>query len=152
MKIDGPLVCLAISRARNSGGVLGKPSPHLLIGPHPLEGVGVEAVVLRPGRLHMGDVFLPTRPRAPLQVAIPEGVVEPLPLVQPRGMRRGQPGPPPTLTTIEIVGRQGWWRPRLTPAHASDRKSTRLNSSHPSISYAVFCLKKKKKQHTNYIY
>src|SRR5690348_18175622 len=27
-----------------------------------------------------------------------------------------------------------------------DRKSTRLNSSHPSISYAVFCLKKKKKK------
>src|SRR5690348_18271676 len=27
---------------------------------------------------------------------------------------------------------------------ALDRKSTRLNSSHPSISYAVFCLKKKK--------
>src|SRR5256886_10055883 len=31
----------------------------------------------------------------------------------------------------------------------SDRKSTRLNSSHSQISYAVFCLKKKKKkQHT----
>src|SRR5690348_17555731 len=30
-----------------------------------------------------------------------------------------------------------------------DRKSTRLNSSHPSISYAVFCLKKKKKNHQN---
>src|SRR5690348_18383216 len=29
---------------------------------------------------------------------------------------------------------------------AKDRKSTRLNSSHPSISYAVFCLKKKKKR------
>src|SRR2546429_4477133 len=28
-----------------------------------------------------------------------------------------------------------------------DRKSTRLNSSHGYISYAVFCLKKKKKQH-----
>src|SRR5437868_10058682 len=28
-----------------------------------------------------------------------------------------------------------------------DRKSTRLNSSHVSISYAVFCLKKKKKKH-----
>src|SRR5690348_17996467 len=27
-----------------------------------------------------------------------------------------------------------------------DRKSTRLNSSHPSISYAVFCLKKKRKK------
>src|SRR3712207_7881130 len=31
-----------------------------------------------------------------------------------------------------------------------DRKSTRLNSSHANISYAVFCLKKKKK-HTQYI-
>src|SRR5690625_6589703 len=29
-----------------------------------------------------------------------------------------------------------------------DRKSTRLNSSHVAISYAVFCLKKKKNQHT----
>src|SRR5690348_17995921 len=29
-----------------------------------------------------------------------------------------------------------------------DRKSTRLNSSHPSISYAVFCLKKKKNNKT----
>src|SRR5690348_17910172 len=29
---------------------------------------------------------------------------------------------------------------------AADRKSTRLNSSHPSISYAVFCLKKKKRK------
>src|SRR6266480_6996685 len=35
-----------------------------------------------------------------------------------------------------------------TPARApcGDRKSTRLNSSHMSISYAVFCLKKKKKK------
>src|SRR2546429_4855202 len=31
-----------------------------------------------------------------------------------------------------------------------DRKSTRLNSSHGYISYAVFCLKKKKKQHHSY--
>src|SRR3712207_7261821 len=30
-----------------------------------------------------------------------------------------------------------------------DRKSTRLNSSHANISYAVFCLKKKKKKHTS---
>src|SRR2546427_2162983 len=30
----------------------------------------------------------------------------------------------------------------------ADRKSTRLNSSHSQISYAVFCLKKKKKRHT----
>src|SRR5256886_12952096 len=31
-----------------------------------------------------------------------------------------------------------------------DRKSTRLNSSHSQISYAVFCLKKKKKTQKNY--
>src|SRR3712207_8393381 len=33
---------------------------------------------------------------------------------------------------------------------SQDRKSTRLNSSHANISYAVFCLKKKKKRITNY--
>src|SRR5207249_5315514 len=32
----------------------------------------------------------------------------------------------------------------MTPMFNPDRKSTRLNSSHVSISYAVFCLKKKK--------
>src|SRR3712207_8907126 len=31
--------------------------------------------------------------------------------------------------------------------HFQDRKSTRLNSSHANISYAVFCLKKKKKRY-----
>src|SRR5690348_7970051 len=34
----------------------------------------------------------------------------------------------------------------LRTIRGEDRKSTRLNSSHPSISYAVFCLKKKKKK------
>src|SRR5438034_5779890 len=34
---------------------------------------------------------------------------------------------------------------------SKDRKSTRLNSSHTVISYAVFCLKKKKKQNTKKI-
>src|SRR5260221_8504949 len=33
------------------------------------------------------------------------------------------------------------------PTCSGDRKSTRLNSSHTVISYAVFCLKKKKKNH-----
>src|SRR6478672_12776409 len=43
-------------------------------------------------------------------------------------------------------------RPLRGPRHAlragrrADRKSTRLNSSHDQISYAVFCLKKKKKK------
>src|SRR5256885_11673714 len=39
---------------------------------------------------------------------------------------------------------------RLHPCHRGDRKSTRLNSSHLVISYAVFCLKKKK-QHQSHL-
>src|SRR3712207_6998037 len=35
--------------------------------------------------------------------------------------------------------------------HALDRKSTRLNSSHANISYAVFCLKKKKKKTQDHV-
>src|SRR2546430_10739691 len=49
----------------------------------------------------------------------------------------------------------GSWREKLlaraTPVHIrsiADRKSTRLNSSHSQISYAVFCLKKKHKKVT----
>src|SRR6267154_2154370 len=44
----------------------------------------------------------------------------------------GRPGPVP--------------RTRRPAASRPDRKSTRLHSSHPSNSYAVFCLKKKKRQ------
>src|SRR6267154_5782637 len=48
------------------------------------------------------------------------------------------------------VGRRGQDRARRAGradrAGPLDRKSTRLNSRHPSISYAVFCLKKKKKK------
>src|SRR5438034_7742656 len=46
------------------------------------------------------------------------------------------------------------WITKLQPhfvtvwTHQADRKSTRLNSSHTVISYAVFCLKKKKKINT----
>src|SRR5256884_4548624 len=44
------------------------------------------------------------------------------------------------------------YRSQITSSqHRRDRKSTRLNSSHGYISYAVFCLKKKKKQKTHTI-
>src|SRR2546427_1372421 len=51
--------------------------------------------------------------------------------------------------TDEYVGFDG----REYLANEADRKSTRLNSSHSQISYAVFCLKKKKKkeQKTRYM-
>src|SRR5690242_21103747 len=42
----------------------------------------------------------------------------------------------------ERRGQLTW--PAGAPRSRTDRKSTRLNSSHMSISYAVFCLKKKK--------
>src|SRR5689334_24655190 len=45
-------------------------------------------------------------------------------------------------TVGELAGVTGG--DELALAHDGDRKSTRLNSSHSSISYAVFCLKKKK--------
>src|SRR5690242_21354243 len=41
---------------------------------------------------------------------------------------------------------EGWWRWLVGRIAPRDRKSTRLNSSHMSISYAVFCLKKKKQK------
>src|SRR5439155_21574227 len=63
-----------------------------------------------------------------------------------RGGERHASRPGPAARGLRDPG-----SPRRTPgaagAHrgAADRKSTRLNSSHVAISYAVFCLKKKKK-------
>src|SRR2546427_2188847 len=63
--------------------------------------------------------------------------------------RRGQAREPPREPAYR-PGQDGPLVPRLhDPDRRSalrDRKSTRLNSSHSQISYAVFCLKKKKKK------
>src|SRR5690242_21463731 len=62
------------------------------------------------------------------------------------------------VTSIAIVFLHAYANPRHEAQAAAlvarrhpkvDRKSTRLNSSHMSISYAVFCLKKKKKKNTS---
>src|SRR5690625_5465314 len=58
-------------------------------------------------------------------------------LLRPRGPRPGQPRP----ARRRLRDRDD----QLQPGDG-DRKSTRLNSSHVAISYAVFCLKKKKKK------
>src|SRR5437667_8038242 len=47
--------------------------------------------------------------------------------------------------------RTGTWPRSPGPCRWQDRKSTRLNSSHITISYAVFCLKKKNKIHNKHI-
>src|SRR2546427_2685379 len=46
---------------------------------------------------------------------------------------------------LSLSMRQSW----AVAGAKADRKSTRLNSSHSQISYAVFCLKKKKKRETS---
>src|SRR6266542_5011264 len=67
------------------------------------------------------------------------GVV--MPASPPRAQGSGGPGQGPA---------HSWGSPGPGRAgRRSDRKSTRLNSSHGSISYAVFCLKKKKKWNAN---
>src|SRR5258708_18546078 len=54
-----------------------------------------------------------------------------------------------TVVSSSFTGRRRWDGmplPYWTHTRSIDRKSTRLNSSHQIISYAVFCLKKKKKK------
>src|SRR5437762_5429495 len=71
------------------------------------------------------------------------------------GVLRSQSGSSQTIDSL-----RNWGRNRAASARSyrgdeergrrtreTDRKSTRLNSSHRCISYAVFCLKKKNKQH-----
>src|SRR5256885_3950555 len=53
--------------------------------------------------------------------------------------------PPPVATRDKVPARCSYFH-MAWPVSTEDRKSTRLNSSHLVISYAVFCLKKKKKK------
>src|SRR5690606_41788883 len=53
-------------------------------------------------------------------------------------------------TTLNASAQAGFeWETEEESTNFLDRKSTRLNSSHVKISYAVFCLKKKNKANTN---
>src|SRR3712207_7143799 len=65
--------------------------------------------------------------------------------------RRVEPGQARLDVLLKVV-RLGHLHPLQRPIRAEkkvgDRKSTRLNSSHANISYAVFCLKKKKQKTT----
>src|SRR3989338_9495108 len=62
----------------------------------------------------------------------------------------GNPGPLNAITDVKgvevghstIIAGDGKLQVGVGPVRTGDRKSTRLNSSHSSISYAVFCLKK----------
>src|SRR5690625_5879022 len=52
------------------------------------------------------------------------------------------------LSALSPSARTAW----TSPGNKEDRKSTRLNSSHVAISYAVFCLKKKITKHPSFNY
>src|SRR2546427_8445928 len=58
-----------------------------------------------------------------------------------RSSPAGPPDRPEAPSRIKVIDLKAWQARR-----SLDRKSTRLNSSHSQISYAVFCLKKKKKK------
>src|SRR3712207_8084523 len=64
-----------------------------------------------------------------------------------RGVHGGGGAGPRAVPLLPALHRRGAHRPgghrRRVAAALADRKSTRLNSSHAHISYAVFCLKKK---------
>src|SRR5207245_4616989 len=82
------------------------------------------------------------RPAQPVQLDDPGQEVAPLPGLEVVTEREGRPVGEPRKEVIPRLQRveEG----RQTGDELLDRKSTRLNSSHGSISYAVFCLKKKK--------
>src|SRR5256885_3521120 len=98
-----------------------------------LPGAGPRLVL--PGRR-----ILPAGPRAGLVVNLPEHRLYYYP--------KPRKGEQPVVITYPVsIGKMDW---RTPLGETRDRKSTRLNSSHLVISYAVFCLKKKKKTTNHY--
>src|SRR4051812_49994476 len=63
----------------------------------------------------------------------------------PYGPRAREAAVVPSMVNRAFAGEPLNARLTIEGTTAADRKSTRLNSSHMSISYAVFCLKKKKR-------
>src|SRR5699024_11590943 len=92
------------------------------IDPHPM--AGVDSMTLHPSTRDFEDIFSRSRALDRITVLVGPGCR--------RASYRVDPAVGPDEDDVERV------------VHLSDRKSTRLNSSHVSISYAVFCLKNKK--------
>src|SRR5206468_12469266 len=67
----------------------------------------------------------------------------PISIFPPARLSAGPSARPEVLTLLRSPRRS------VKTSGLADRKSTRLNSSHDQISYAVFCLKKKKKNYKN---
>src|SRR5262245_56947443 len=65
------------------------------------------------------------------------------------GARHGAPQATQVADRFHLLQNLAETLTQIFNRHSEDRKSTRLNSSHLGISYAVFCLKKKKKKNIN---
>src|SRR5690606_41263865 len=78
--------------------------------------------------------------KGPVRGKVEDGVIE----------FKGIPFAAPPMGDLrwELPQEPAAWTEVLDATQFRDRKSTRLNSSHVKISYAVFCLKKKKKNRT----
>src|SRR5207245_11007048 len=85
-------------------------------------------------RDHRGLHSFPTRRSSDLASRLPPDAAE-----------LGSPPPSPIILALRTTRPHRGKVFRRAVLGAVDRKSTRLNSSHGSISYAVFCLKKKKR-------
>src|SRR5699024_12034900 len=109
-----------------------RPSPPTMTPPPPLS-----ATPLRPARSLSCSVRISPPPAAASALSLHDA----LPICNQRGDLRvdvaGGAHP------VQVLPGEHAGRPGQQPVER-DRKSTRLNSSHVSISYAVFCLKKKK--------
>src|SRR5699024_11852569 len=103
-------------------------------------------------RLFLSSLLTRPPPRSPLfpyTTLFRSGGIHLVPTNPPRTQREvardlasavGRPDVKVTTMPDPLLAVAGWFSPAMR-----DRKSTRLNSSHVSISYAVFCLKKKTK-------
>src|SRR2546427_6322888 len=74
----------------------------------------------------------------------------PVAMTRPASLRTSVPGGAPGGASTAAARHIVSWPVGALATAPGDRKSTRLNSSHSQISYAVFCLKKKKKAYTDH--
>src|SRR3982074_3292681 len=109
-----------------------KPATHLLVGPCPFKGMGIESIILRFCGLHMVYEYLTTRPRSTFQIVKAKGAVQHFPLIEPRSMNRSETWPPPAVTLMEIRFRRG---SRVTRIAILDQ----INPLEPMVSAAERC-------------
>src|SRR5687768_17963791 len=96
-------------------------------------------MILRPPKL----TLFPTRRSSDLQAYTPAQASKPQRSVEELIQDLSSDNPGVRKAAVRQLGYLGPAAAPAIPALAKDRKSTRLNSSHGYISYAVFCLKKK---------